>query len=327
MGVVTFAPTNFWPLNTTLYVTDFRDNDPYFAYYLLKTIDFKGFNSGSAQASLNRNFVRRIPVVLPALAEQRRIASVLRTFEDKIESNRRLAALLEETVATLFKARFVDFIGVEDFEQSEIGPIPLGWTRCSLSDIARFVNGKAFTKLANGSGRPIIRIRELNNGVDSATPMSDVPASDEAIAHFGDILFAWSGSLDVYRWGGDDALINQHIFKVVPEAVPPWFVYGWIHRHMPSFQASARDRAVTMGHIRRHHLDDAPVALPEARALSSAATVLDPLDDKIRALIAETRTLAALRDALLPKLISGAIRVPDAADPADALELAAGTAW
>ena len=156
--------------------------------------------------------------------------AVLRALDDKIDSNRRLAGSLEETAAALFRARFVDFVGVEEFDDTELGPIPHGWSAGSLADLARFVNGKAFTKHANGLGRPIVRIRELNSGVDAGTPRSDLDADEDFIARSDDILFAWSGSLGVHRWHGEEALINQHIFKVLPDSCPSWFVYAWIQK-------------------------------------------------------------------------------------------------
>jgi type I restriction enzyme, S subunit len=83
-GVVSYSPVDYWPLNTALYVIDFHGNDQRFAYYLLKLFDFKRYNSGSAQPSLNRNFVHPVPVSVPPLAEQLTIAHVLGTLDDKI---------------------------------------------------------------------------------------------------------------------------------------------------------------------------------------------------------------------------------------------------
>jgi len=262
---------------------------------------------------------------LPPLDEQRRIGEVLGALDDKIDSNRRLAALLEDTAATLFRALFVDFVGVEEFEESEIGPIPTGWRAGALTDLARFVNGKAFTKHANGVGRPILRIRELNSGVDDGTPRSDIDVADDYVACADDILFAWSGSLGVYRWPGDESLINQHIFKVVPDSWPAWFVYAWIREHMNTFRAIAADKATTMGHIQRRHLSDAKLPLPPTEAVARAHAVVGPIDRHRAALVQETTTLGQLRDALLPKLISDQIQVSDTADPDAVIEPVATT--
>ena len=272
--------------------------------------------------TIHGSTVDRIPLkemgtfqfVLPPRDEQERIAAVLGALDDKIASNRRLATLLEETLATMFRAWFVGFVGVEGFEESEIGRVPRGWRPGSLTDLAEFVNGEAFTKDANGEGRPILRIRELKAGVSAGTPWSDIEAREEHVARHHDILFAWSGSLDVYRWSGPDALINQHVFKVIPGGYPAWFVFEWIRQHMPEFQAIARDKATTMGHIQRRHLSEATVLIPDGDAIAQAREALDPLDSQHSVVTAEIRTLTALRDALLPKLVSGEIRVPDTAD-------------
>ena len=109
LGVVNFSPVDYWPLNTALYVTDFHGNDRRFAYYFLKQFDFRSYNSGSAQPSLNRNFIHPILADVPPVCEQRAIAHVLGTLDDKIDSNRRTNRTLEKMARALFKSWFVDF--------------------------------------------------------------------------------------------------------------------------------------------------------------------------------------------------------------------------
>ena len=108
-GVVSYSPVDYWPLNTALYVVDFHGNDQRFAYYFLKQFDFRTYNSGSAQPSLNRNFIHPIPVNVPPLPEQRAIAHILGSLDDKIELNRRMNETLEEMARALFKSWFIDF--------------------------------------------------------------------------------------------------------------------------------------------------------------------------------------------------------------------------
>jgi type I restriction enzyme, S subunit len=160
----------------------------------------------------------------------------------------------------------------------------------------------------------------LNQGVDRQTLRAELDVDDAYIAHADDILFAWSGSLGVHRWPGDESLINQHIFKVIPEGTPKWFVHRWIEEHMDSFRSVAADKATTMGHIQRKHLAEAKVAVPSSQALDDADRVVGPIDQHRAALVQESRTLTELREALLPKLISGEIRVPDTSDPAEVIE-------
>jgi type I restriction enzyme S subunit len=304
-----------WVADNALIARPSGDSDFLFAYYLLQTCDFSSVVSGSSQALLTQRAIASIPVAIPPPRQQIHIAAVLGALDDKIDSNRRLASLLNETATAVFRAQFVDFVGRERLEETKIGPIPPGWRTGSLTTLARFVNGKAFTKEANAKGRPILRIKELNSGIRDDTPRTDMVTADEHVARHHDILFAWSGSLSAYRWSGPESLINQHIFKVIPEGYPPWFVYQWVRHHMAEFQAIARDKATTMGHIQRRHLSEAIVALPDSQTLASVSDVLDPVDQMEGALFSEIASLTAIRSALLPKLIAGEIRVPVTCDP------------
>jgi type I restriction enzyme S subunit len=301
--------------------------DPSFVNYFLQSPQcirwLRAHLQGSVTLKINLGTLAQLPVPNPPIEEQHRVATILCAFDNKIESNRRLAALLDETIAVIFKARFVDFTGIEEFEERETERVPKGWKIGALNDLGRFINGKAFTKEANGRGRPILRIRELNSGIDDSTQRSDIETGEDHMASVGDILFAWSGSLGVYRWSGPESLINQHIFKVIPEDWPAWFVYGWIQEHMPEFQAIAQDKATTMGHIQRRHLAEAVVSIPDGEAIAATDDVVGWLDKHSRALVAEASTLQKLRDSLLSKLISGEMRVPDTTDPEEVIGPAA----
>lgn len=249
------------------------------------------------------------PIRVPPLDEQHRIAGVLGVLDDKIEHDSRLALQLE---------RLIELRGRHMLATS-------GGTTCALSVGARFVNGGAFTKHANGSGRPIVRIRELNSGVDPATLRTDLEVSDDHVARDGDLLFAWSGSLDVFRWIGPESLINQHIFKVMPNGYPTWLVELWIRQHLADFRAIASDKATTMGHIQRRHLNEALVTVPTQSELRATAD-LDAADSLRIQLLQTSKRLAATRDALLPKLVSGALCVRRSYDPDDAIGIVAEAA-
>jgi type I restriction enzyme S subunit len=195
------------------------------------------------------------------------------------------------------------------FVETELGPIPREWSLGSVAVLARYVNGKNFTRGASGSGRMVVRIAELNSGPGASTIYSDVLAPQENIVRPGDLLFSWSGSLGVYRWFGDEALVNQHIFKVICERFPQWFVHQHLLDALPFFQGVAADKATTMGHIKRDHLRRVPVPLPSRDVLEAAGRVIEPLYQRILRNERESLTLASMRDALLPKLMSGEIRL------------------
>ncbi|MCX9560596.1 restriction endonuclease subunit S, partial [Vibrio cholerae] len=125
MGVVSYSESDFWPLNTCLYVTDFKGNDVTYIYYMLQQINFDQFNSGSAQKSLNRNAVYPFEVLATEdKDEQRRIGKLLSDFERKITLNRQINQTLEQMAQTLFKSWFVDFDPVIDNALDAGNPIP-----------------------------------------------------------------------------------------------------------------------------------------------------------------------------------------------------------
>lgn len=158
----------------------------------------------------------------------------------------------------------------------------------------------------------VIRIAEINSGPGNSTVYNDIDVSEKHLARPGDVLFAWSGSLMVARWFRREAIINQHIFKCVPKnGYPQWLVSQLVHRKIDEFRAIAADKATTMGHIQRKHLDE-PVHVPMPEALQPLHAEIGPLWG--RALLAEQESLslAALRDTLLPQLMSGRLRVKDA---------------
>ena len=237
-------------------------------------------------------------VALPPIEEQRAIASVLGALEDKIESNRRLADRMERVAETLF-----GHLLVANREND--------WTHSTLKDLARYINGRNFTKGASGHGRMVVRIADLNSGPGNSTVYADVEAAKDNIARPGDILFAWSGSLDVYRWPRDEALVNQHIFKVIPQGLPPWFVFFHLKRAMPVFRGIAADKATTMGHIRRQDLETVDVAIPSTDALDEANRSIEPLYGASLSLLAEIQHLVTIRDALVPRVVSGRVRVEE----------------
>ena len=283
----------------------------------LKCVDIPGF---------------RLP--LPALPEQRAIAHILGTLDDKIELNRRMNETLEAMSRALFKSWFVDFDPVrakmesrdpslpkhladlfpDRLVDSELGPIPEGWEVGSLDSIATFLNGLALQKYPVGSGSalPVIKIAQLRAGHTLGADLASSDLLPQYVVHDGDVLFSWSGSLELDTWTGGDGALNQHLFKVTSAEYPKWLYYHWVREHLPGFREIAAGKVTTMGHIQRHHLSEAATVIPNTVILEALNRHMQPLLERGLSLRVESRALAALRDALLPKLISGDLRVKDA---------------
>src|SRR5690606_2794961 len=122
-------------------------------------------------------------------------------------------------------------------------------------------------------------------------------------------LFSWSGSLDVVLWFGGNGVLNQHLFKVTSHEFPQWFCYFWIKYHLEEFKGIAEDKSTTMGHIQRHHLSQAKVLIPNNEDLKNMNEVISPVFQKLKLNQIQIQTLTKLRDALLPKLLNGEVRV------------------
>lgn len=248
---------------------------------------------------------RKMRIDVPPVVEQGAIAEILGALDDKIESNRRTANAAR---AVLMQA---------PPSTGELSP---------LDQAAGFYNGGALTKHATGSGRPILRIKELRAGVTADTPRTDAPVRETHEVASGDLLFSWSGTLLTTRWCGEPAVLNQHVFRVDPlPGLSRWFVEAWIERHLDPFRAIAADKATTMGHIQRHHLSEALVALPPRDETDALIRTYDPLDQLRMSLLDEAERLAAIRDALLPRLVSGRLRAPVADDLDKAIETVLAT--
>ena len=191
------------------------------------------------------------------------------------------------------------------------------WTSASLLDIANYKNGLAmqrFRPIGDDLGLPVLKIRELGQGYcgsDAERCRSDI---DEAVAiHDGDLVFSWSGTLLLDFWSGGDAGLNQHLFKVTSETYPSWFYYMWTKRHMKRFIALAKDRATTMGHIKRSALRESEALIPPSSKMDELTARMQPLVDEMINVKVQSRKLGELRDALLPRLMSGEIDVSQVA--------------
>lgn len=249
--------------------------------------------TGSTVTGIRQSALMDLTLDLPSWDEQRAIAEVLGALDDKIAANERLVRLGDQLSMALY--------------EQALG----GGDHVELSSLATFVNGRAFTRGATGTGRLVVRIAELNNGPSASTIYNELDVAEEHLARPGDLLFAWSGSLAVRRWFRNEAIVNQHIFKVVPRGQPAWLIKMALLRELPNFKAIATGKATTMGHIQRKHLDVA-VEIPAEDRVRRIDTAMTALSDLALSAERESLVVAELRDTLLPALMSGRIRVKDA---------------
>lgn len=299
IGSLTYCPNPVWPTDTTFFATETDACNLRFGYYLLHTLHLRELNNDSAVPGLNRSDAHALEIHLPPLSEQIGIAKVLGALDDKIVANQTSISKIDEILRALWQ---------KELSLSNIN-VP-------LSSLASFINGKAFTKGASGTGRVVVRIAEMNSGIGGKTVFSDFDADPDNEVNPGDLLFSWSGTLMTKRWPYDQAIVNQHIFKVVPNGqLDLWALRQAIDAQLEYFQMIAAGKATTMGHIKRGDLDrevEVPAQMSEetnqlGNSLWGLATSLEIQNLQL------TRT----RDELLPLLMSGRITVGEAEDAAD----------
>ena len=275
-----------------------------FLFYALKLClqQFKLMSQGTSTKFLTAVILNNFEISLPGLEEQRRIAGILGAIDDKIENNRRINDNLEQQAQTLFDEWFVN-----DSTQ------PAEYNRASLTDIANYLNGLAMQRFRPQSDEkaiPVLKIKELGQGMcDSSSDICSQSIDSKYIVNDGDIIFSWSGTLLVDIWCGGICGLNQHLFKVTSDKYPKWFVYYWTKYHLAKFIRIAKDKAVTMGHIKRGDLETSEVLIPNAEILSKMDNIIAPIFDAIISRRVENKTLATLRDTLLPKLMNGEIKL------------------
>ena len=294
--------------------------DNRFAYYLslcptFRNAAIKSMVGTSGRQRAQVDVLENMTMRLPPLSEQLKIVSILSSLDDKIELNRKINSNLEEQAKALFKSWFIDFEPFKDdkFVDSELGKIPEGWKVLSLDDIADYLNGLAMQKYRPATEEqtlPVLKIKELGQGYcDASCDKCSSKVPSQYIVNDGDVIFSWSGTLMVDLWCGGICGLNQHLFKVSSKDYPKWFYLMWTLEYLNRFIHIAKDKAVTMGHIKREELHKAKVVVPTTPIFNKANMLFAPIVDKMINTRISNRKLAAVRNALLPKLMSGEIDV------------------
>ena len=298
-----FGSTEFIVLRHIEGITDSK-----YIYYLtispqIREIAIKSMVGSSGRQRVQQSMLENYEILLPSLDKQREIATILSSLDDKIELNRRINDNLEQQAQTLFDHYFDSgSIYLED-----------STTEC-LTDIAVYLNGLAMQKFpATDIERslPVLKIKELGqHKCDNSSDRCSDSIDTDYIIDNGDIIFSWSGTLMVDVWCGGKCGLNQHLFKVTPlKNYPRWFVYYWTNRHLKKFKLIAKDKAVTMGHIRRSDLENAEVVIPKNLNMLEIDARINPLFQSIIDRRLEITKLENIRDALLPKLMSGELTI------------------
>ena len=312
LGQVFYVASDFWPLNTSLYVRDFKGSNERFVALLLESMDLAQHDGAAAVPGLNRNQLHTVPIRVPDRSVQDRIASIVESIDDLIENNRRRVEVLEEMARAIYREWFVHFRypGHEDapLVDSPLGPIPDGWHVKPLFDIAEVGFGFSFKskRFADSGPFPVVRIRDVPKG--TTRTFSDEEPGERYRVVDGDVLIGMDGDFHLGQWSGGIAWLNQRVARLRPRS-------GLSAHHLllavelPIREWNAAISGTTVAHLGKRHLEQVRVVIPEDSVLKHATMFFDDVWQQVVALTQAAHGLAHMRDLLLPKLVTGQIDV------------------
>jgi type I restriction enzyme S subunit len=314
IGTVNFIEQDYWPLNTCLYAKNFHGNNPRFAFYFLKTLDLKALNSGSAQPSLNRNFVHPVPILLPPRCEQDGIASILSALDDKIGLNRRMNETLEAMARAIFKDWFVDFGPTRAKMESRppyLAPDlwalfpdrldeegkPEGWDEQRVDDLLELGYGKSLPASVRVNGEcPVYG----SGGISGF--------HNEALLSAPSVIVGRKGTVGSVFWEDRPCFPIDTVFYVMPRGVSLSFCFYLLN----SLGLSEMNTDAAVPGLNRNNVYRLSGRWGDATLRQNFDEVVWPLRQKMFANDEEARSLIATRDLLLPRLMSGEIQVREA---------------
>lgn len=332
-GLMQWAEPPTWVSNNAMAVSLKDGNhDNYFLYALLRTLDFDDVISGSAQPQITVSSLSRKMVSTPPGEIRHFIGKLARLIESKIELNAQTSSTLESIAQTLFRSWFVDFdpvrakmsgekpVGMDDataalfpdsMEESELGDIPAGWKVRELPELAEIQYGAPFaSKLFNseGEGTPLLRIRDLKAQAPSTWTTETHPKG--FIAEAGDLLIGMDGEFNPTLWLGENSYVNQRVCRVLPgNNVAKFFLYFSLIPVMRRIERGSTGSTVI--HLGKSDLDAIKLLSPPVELLDLYRQVVSPMLSQMVSLKSQNRALETMRDALLPRLISGELQVPE----------------
>ena len=343
LGNPQYLQQDFWPLNTSLYVKDFKGNNPLFCYYLLKTIDFQMFNAGSGVPTLNRNHVHPMAIKCPSVTIQNEIASILSSLDDKIELNRKMSETLEEMARAIFKSWFVDFDPVHakargekpagmpdeiaDLFPSEFvhsdqlnKPIPKGWEVKPLGEVFEsFGGGTPSTKEPEYWVDGIYywaTPKDLSNLNEPIVFNTERKLTEKGLNKVGSgllpqgtVLLSSRAPIGYIAISETPIAINQGFIAIKENKFfSKYFIYFWCKENIEIIIANANGS--TFLEISKKNFRNINSVFPvDEKIISAFTSIVEPIFQLIQKNIIEKNTLTELRDSLLPKLISGEIEV------------------
>lgn len=315
LGTVHYTANNYWPHDTSLWVKDFKGNNPRFVYYFLQTLHLENFDTGSSNPTLNRNHIHKIKVLVPAKTIQDKIAAVLSTYDDLIENNDEKIELLEKMAEEIYREWFVRF-RFPGYQKAKFEKgIPVGWRIVDLNDIA--TESSISCKLGEHlKGRNYLPLDVM--GSKKFLPLSDYSYKDakSSLITFekGDFIF---GAMRPYQHKVNIAPFNG-ITRTTCFVIRPKETYLYSYLYLSLYKESTIDYAMQISNgsdrpytVWNRGLERMKVIRPPKEILVMFEDKVKPIFEKIVGFYQIQKELKQTKELLHPRLISGKLAVAD----------------
>jgi len=322
LGVVQYVAEKYWPHNTSLWVKDFKGNDPKFVYYCMQGLDFARFNAGAGVPTLNRNHLDSLEVEVPPLPVQQRIAGILSAYDELIDNCQRRIKILESMARALYREWFVHFRfpGHENHPRvaSPLGEIPQGWEVRKLGEIAEDMR-RNVSKGQLDDPTPFVGLEHIPRrslALDAWETTTEL-GSNKLEFKKGEVLFGkirpYFHKVSVAPFDGLCSADTIVIRSRQPEHYA--IVVGCVSSDEFVALATATSNGSKMPRANWGVLEEHPVAIPPLSVVGQFSAVVDPALKQMQALVFQIQNLRRTRDLLLPRLLSGQIDVSNLSEP------------
>lgn len=332
LGKVYYIEGDYWPLNTCLYVKEFRSVYPKFIFYFLHTIDYRKYNAGSTVPTMNRNFLHPVRVVIPkSIDEQRKIASILSKVDDLIQKTTEIIKQTQRLKQAMVKKLIFKGIGHASLKRANFGfwfiheELADEWNVFSLLDVSEngLQNGIFKTSEYFGKGTPLVNVSDLFQETDIAVDsLERLQVNKRELEDFGisqgDIFFCRSslalegiGRVNIVSHLTEPAVFECHVMALRPNKarIEPKFLAYYLRSHTARKFIFSIAMTLTMTTIRQPDLEKLPVPVPPLAEQRKIVSILTSIDEYIEMLVNNNSHLIQLKKGLMQKLLTGQIRV------------------
>jgi len=291
LGTVHYVKEAYWPHDTTLWSKDLRGNHPRFIYYFLHTLDLKRYDVGNSNPTLNRNHIRRLNIMIPEYRIQDHIASILSTYDDLIENNRRRIQLLEQAARLLYKEWFVNLRFPGHEHVTITNGVPEGWEKETIGEVAPFKYGKALKKDDRVPGPfPVYG----SSGI--------VGTHEKALVTGPAIIVGRKGNVGSVYWSKDDFHPIDTVYFIETEHCTTYLYYALLHTQFINTDVAVPGLNRNLAHSRT-------LFIPDDMVLALFEQDIAVIHDQIDQLTKYNEALTQARDLLLPRLMNGEVVV------------------